>query len=130
MEGAQNHIAKTCSTSCIFRSEALAAAPGKAKHFFTGFTIRFLKDYMFTNLAGVLETLTPRYYQGMFHWHDGQGRLTIEASSNPLTADGSRHLHFSANFAYYSLHVLLTHVIQAWVAAIAAKSPYRLAPSP
>jgi hypothetical protein len=43
MEGARNHIAKTCSTVGIFRPDALTAALGKAKHFFSGFTIRFLR---------------------------------------------------------------------------------------
>ncbi len=48
-----------------------------------------------------VETLTPRDYQGQFHWHDGHGRLTIDASSYPLSTDGPRHPHFSADFAYY-----------------------------
>jgi hypothetical protein len=42
MEGARAHIAKTDSTTGIFRPDALAATPGKAKHFLPGFTIRFL----------------------------------------------------------------------------------------
>jgi hypothetical protein len=100
MEGARNHVAKTSSTAGIFRPDALAAAPGKAKHFFPGFTIRFLRDHQFINYAGVQETLIPGDYQGQFHWHDGQGRLMIDASSFPLTTDGSRHPHFSADFAY------------------------------
>ena len=81
MEGARNHVARTCSTTCIFRPDALAATLGKAKHFFLGFTIRFLKDHQLTNSARVLETLTPGDYQGRFHSHDGHGRLTIDASS-------------------------------------------------
>ncbi len=64
MDGARSHIAKTGSTTSIFRPDALAAAPGKAKHFFPGFTIRFLRDHQFTNATGVLETLTPGDYQG------------------------------------------------------------------
>jgi len=100
MEGARNHIKTTSTTASIFRPDALATAPGKAKHFSPGFTIRFLKDHQFSNAAGVTETLTPGDYQGEFHWHDGQGRLTIDASSYPLTADGSRYPHFSADFAF------------------------------
>jgi len=111
MVGARSYIAKIGSTTGIFRPDALAASPGKAKYFFPGFTIRFLRDRQFTNVAGVMETLTPNDYQGQFHWHDGQGRLTTDASSYPLTADGSHHPHFSADFAYYSLPVLLTPVI-------------------
>ena len=41
----------------------LAAAPRKAKHFFPGFTIRFMKDHQFPNAAGVVETLTLGDYQ-------------------------------------------------------------------
>ena len=64
MEGARSHIARTGSTTGIFRPDALATAPGKAKYFFPGFTIRFLRDYQLTNSAGVLETLTTGDYQG------------------------------------------------------------------
>ena len=67
MEGARAHVAKTVSTSGIFRPYALAATPGKAKHFFPGFTIRFLRDHPFTNSVGIQETLTPGDYQGHFH---------------------------------------------------------------
>jgi len=73
MEGARSHIARTGSTSGIFRPDALATTPGKAKHFFPGFTIRFMKDPQFTNVVGVLETLTHGDYQGQIHCHDGQG---------------------------------------------------------
>ncbi len=59
-----------------------------------------------------------------------QGRLTIDASSYPLTTDGSNHPHFPADFAYYSLPVLLGPVIQAWVTARATASPFRMDPSP
>jgi hypothetical protein len=130
IDGARSHIARTGSTTGIFRPDALAAVPGKAKFFFPGFTIRFTRDHQFTNSAGVLETLTVGDYQGQFHWHDGQGRLTIDASSYPLTADGSRHPHFSADFAYYSLPLLLTPVIQEWVASRATGLPHALTSSP
>jgi len=56
--------------------------------------------------------------------------MTIDASFFPLTADGSWHPDFSADFAYYSLPMLLTPAIHAWVSARAAGSPCRLAPSP
>jgi len=83
MEGARNHIAKTGSTAGIFRPDSFAQGPGKAKHFFPTFTVRFLKYLQFVNSARVLETLTPGDYQGQFHWHDGHGRQAIDASSYP-----------------------------------------------
>ena len=64
MEGARNHPARTGSPSGIFRPDSMSSAPGKAKHFFPCFTIRFLKDHQFVNTAGVLETLTPGDFQG------------------------------------------------------------------
>ncbi len=67
MEGARSHIAKTGSTTGIFRLYALAAAPRKKKYFFPGFTIRFLRDHQFTNSARVLETIMIGDYQGQFH---------------------------------------------------------------
>ena len=130
IEGARSHIVKTGSTTGIFRPDALSAAPGKAKYFFPGFTIRFIRDHQFTNSAGVVETLMIGDYQGQFHWHDGQGRLTIDASSYPLTADGSRHPHFSAEFAYYSLPIILTPVIQEWVSSRTSCPLPLQAPSP
>jgi len=71
MEVARNHVARTCSTACIFRPDALATVPRKAKHFFHGSTIRLLKDHQISKAAGVVETLTLGDYQGRFHWHDG-----------------------------------------------------------
>ncbi len=41
LEGARSHIAKTRSIAGVFMLDALSQAPGKAKHFFPGFTIRF-----------------------------------------------------------------------------------------
>jgi len=113
MEGARQHITRTGSTAGILRPDSLSQAPGKAKHFLPGFTIRFIRDHQFINSSSILETLTLGDYQGQFHWHDGQGRLTIDASSYPLTPDGSNHPHFSADFAYYSLPILLGPVVQA-----------------
>jgi hypothetical protein len=59
------------------------------------------------------ETLAHGDYQGQFHWHNGQKCLTIDMSSFPLTSGGSGHPRFSADFAYYSLTVILAPVIEA-----------------
>jgi len=64
MEGARSHIASTGITAGIFRPDALAQAPGKAKHFFLGFTIRFHQDHQFITQAGAFETMRPGDYQG------------------------------------------------------------------
>jgi hypothetical protein len=75
---------------------------GKATHLFPSFTIRFLAEHTFINFAGAQETLTKSDNQGTFHWRNGQGRLTIDALSFPLAADGSKYPHFSAKFSYQS----------------------------
>jgi hypothetical protein len=62
--------------------------------------------------TGSLEFLPPHDYQGQFHWHDGHGRLTIDACST-ATSNGSAHPMFSADFAYHSLPIILGHVLQA-----------------
>jgi hypothetical protein len=84
IQGARNHIAITGSTTRVFRPDAQAQTPGKAKHFFPGFTIRFRTDHNFVNAAGVSETLTNGDYQWQFYWHDGQGRLTIDLTSQQI----------------------------------------------
>jgi hypothetical protein len=131
MEGARTHMVQTGSTAGIFRPDALAQAPGKAKHFFPGFTIRFYQAHQFVTPAGAFENMAPGDYQGQFHWHDGQGRMTIDASSYPHTADGSRHPHhFSADFAYYSLPIILSPVLQAWSVSRIAATAIPAGPSP
>jgi hypothetical protein len=110
--------------------EDLSQAPGKAKHFFPGFTIRFHQTHQFVTPAGAFESLSHGDYQGQFHWHDGQGMMTIDASSPHLTADGSSHPHFSAEFAYYSLPVILSPVLQDWATSRSTTLSNTTAPSP
>jgi len=54
MEGARSHVAKTGSTVGIFRPDALAAAPGKAKHFFPDFHDPLPQRPPFHQLCGSL----------------------------------------------------------------------------
>jgi hypothetical protein len=130
MEGARNHVTNTGSKVGKFKPNPLSQAPEIAKHFLPKFTIRFHQVHHFVPPARSLETLEPRDYQGQLHWHDGQGRMTIDASSYPLTTDGSGHSHFSADFAYYSLPILLKPVIHAWSASKTPAHPTSAAPSP
>jgi hypothetical protein len=60
-----------------------------------------------------LEVLHAQDYQGQFHWHDSQGRLTIDTCS-AATSDGSNHHRFSADFATHSLKVIMAPILQAW----------------
>ena len=58
IEGARAPIVKTGSTTGIFRPDSQASVPGKAKHFFPGFTIRVIAEHQLVNFLGVLEVLT------------------------------------------------------------------------
>ena len=49
MEGAKSHMAETCSVVGVFRPDNHASSPGKANHFFPGFTIKLLEEHHFTN---------------------------------------------------------------------------------
>ncbi len=62
--------------------------PGESQELFPGIHESFCEHIW----RSVLETLTPGDFHGLFHWQDGQGRLTIDASSYPLTANGSKHI--------------------------------------
>jgi len=110
--------------------DALSQAPGKAKHFFPGFVIRFHQTHQIVTPTRAFESLSPGDYQGQLHWHDGQGRMTIDASSPHLTADGSSHPHFSAEFAYYFLPVIRSPVLQAWAASRTTTLSNPVVPSP
>ena len=67
MEGAKSHMAKTVSAVGVFKPVSHVLTLGKAKHVFPAFTIRFLEEHFFTNLAETVETLTQRDYEGHFH---------------------------------------------------------------
>jgi len=57
--------------------------------------------------------MPPGDYQGQFHWHNGQWRLTIDACSIH-TSDRSFNPRFTADFAFHSLPILPTPVLIAW----------------
>jgi hypothetical protein len=113
IDSARAHIASTGSAVGVFRTDPQSSQQGTAKHFFPGFSIRFLSEHSFVDSSGGSERMKPRNYQGQFHWHNGQGRLTIDACS-AHTSDGSMNPRFSAEFAFHSLPLILTPVINAW----------------
>jgi hypothetical protein len=51
-------MTKIGSAARVFRPDNPTLTPGKAKHFFPGFTIRFWEEHSFTNSVGTVETLT------------------------------------------------------------------------
>ncbi len=99
MDGARSHVSKIGSAARVFRPDPQSSRQGTAKHYFPDFTIRFPSEHTLTDSTGNLEVLPPQDYQGQFHWHDGQGRLTIDACST-ATSDGLAHPRFFADFAY------------------------------
>ena len=66
--------------------------------------------------------MPPGDYQGQFHWHNGQGRLAIDAYSLH-TADGSFNPRFTSDFAFHSLPIVLTPVLNAWNSSIIGAQP-------
>ena len=74
--------------------------------------MKFPEEHSFTDSTGSLKILPPRDYEGQFHWHDDQGRITIDACSI-ATSDGSRHPRFSADFAYHSLPTIMGPILHA-----------------
>jgi len=54
-------------------------------------------------------------YQAQFHWHDGEGRLTLDPVSR-RKADSSARRSVSHPFAYHGMPYLLEPVFRAWQA--------------
>ena len=68
------------------------------------------------------QSMPPGDYQGQFHWHNGQERLTIDACFLH-TANGSSNPRFTSDFAFHSLPILLTQVLNVWNSSIIGYQP-------
>jgi len=73
IEGLRNHTMRIGSAAGVFRPDNQSNHLHSAKHYFPGFTIKFLVKHSFTDSTGGMEVLPSHGYQGQFHWHDGQG---------------------------------------------------------
>ena len=60
------------------------------------------RDHYYTNVAGVHHMKPAGVYQAQFHWHEGEGSLTLDLVSN-RTADASSKRSMSHPCAYHGL---------------------------
>jgi hypothetical protein len=116
IEGLRSPMMRTNYATWVFWLVNQINKQDNAKHYFTGFTIQFTKQHSFTDSSRGSEILPPQDYQGLFHWHDGQRHMNIDAWSI-TTSDGSRHPRFSADYAYQSLPTIMGQILQAWTAS-------------
>jgi len=97
----------------VFAPDTRAKCASGSKAFLPGFCISLRRDHHFTTAAGVHHTETAGAYQAQFHWHEGEGRLTLDPVSK-RTADSSARRSVSHPFAYHGLPYLLEPVFRAW----------------
>jgi len=101
-------------TTCgIFTTDTRARTTSRAKAFLPGFCITLRRDHGYTTVAGAHQVEQAGAYQAQFHWHEGEGRLTLDPVSK-RTADSSSRQSISHPFAYHGLPFLLEPVYRAW----------------
>ena len=97
----------------IFTPDTKAKNAAGAKAFLPGFCIELQQDHYYTTAAGAQQVEPAGAYQAQFHWHEGEGGLTLDPVSK-RTADASSRRSISHPFAYHGLPYVLQHVFQAW----------------
>jgi hypothetical protein len=97
----------------VFAPDTRAKSASGAKAYLPGFCITLRKDHYFTTATGAPQMETAGEYQAQFHWHEGEGRLTLDPVSK-RTADSSSRRSVSHPFAYHGLPYLLEPVFRAW----------------
>ena len=106
-------MAGSGTTSGIFTTDTRAKMQSRAKAFLPGFCITLRRDHSYTTVAGARQVEQAGAYQAQFHWHEGEGRLTLDPVSK-RTADSSARRSISHPFAYHGLPFLLEPVFRAW----------------
>jgi hypothetical protein len=96
----------------VFEPDAKCRHLPNAKASLLGFCIDLYVDHHYTTATGILQVEPAGSYQAQFHWHEGEGRLTLDpvaARSTDLYARKS----ISHPFAYHGLPYLLPPVSSA-----------------
>jgi hypothetical protein len=106
-------MAGSGATCGIFATDTKAKTLSRAKAFLPGFCITLRRDRSFTTVSGAHQVEQAGAYQAQFHWHEGEGRLTLDPVSK-RTADSSSRPSISHPFAYHGLPFLLEPVFRAW----------------
>jgi hypothetical protein len=99
----------------VFAPDVRATNASGAKAYLSGFCVTLRQDHHFTTVAGAHHTEPAGSYEAQFHWHEVEGRLTIDPVSR-RTADSSARRSVSNPFAYHGLPYLLEPVFRAWQA--------------
>jgi hypothetical protein len=97
----------------VFEPDSKCRHLPNAKAHHPGFCIDLYTDHSYTSATGVLHVEPAGSYQAQFHWHDGEGRLTLDPVSARLT-DLTDRKSISHPFAYHGLPYLLLPVFTAW----------------
>jgi hypothetical protein len=120
-------MAPVVSVSCaytlrviLFGSGCGVVEPGtrcrhlpNAKANLLGFCIDLYADHTYTIATGVLHVEPDGSYQAQFHWHDGEGRLTLDPVAARST-DLTEQMSISHPFAYHDLPYMLLLVFTVW----------------
>ena len=61
---ARDHISSTGSRKGVFRPDSQSNQYSSAKHYFPGFSIRFLSEHSFLDSTGGTQSMPPGDYQG------------------------------------------------------------------
>jgi len=84
-----------------------------AKAYLHGFNINLRRDHYYHTAAGAQHTESAGHYQAQFHWHCGEGRLTLDPLSKRTVGAFDRR-YVSRPFAYHGMPYLLKPLFQAW----------------
>jgi len=97
----------------VFEPDANGRNLSNANAHLPGFCINLLVDTPFSTTTCTIHIEPTGDYQAQFHWHDEEGRLTLDPVSS-RTADTSSRKSISHPFAYHGLPYILQLVFQAW----------------
>jgi hypothetical protein len=107
----------------VFAPDARAKNVSGAKTYLPGFCITLRMDHHYETVLGANHVESAGAYQAQFHWHDGEGRLTLDPVSR-RTADASARRSVSGPFAYHGLPYLLELVFRAWQSLRPRQAPH------
>jgi hypothetical protein len=97
----------------VFAPDVKAKNVAGAKAYLPGFCITLRKDHHYTIVSGAQHVEPASAYHAQFHWHEGEGRLTLDPVSR-WTVDSSSRRSVSNPFAYHGQPYLLEPVFRAW----------------
>jgi len=97
----------------VFVTDTRARNKSGSKAFLPGFCITLRRDHGYTTGAGAYHVEQAWAYKAQFHWHEGEGRMTLDLVLK-RTADSSSRRSISHPFAYHGLPFLLEPVFRAW----------------